>query len=1194
MGVVPGSQPRHPGDMAQMLSHQSAQQRMYVATGMPPNAPSAQYGGVGAFGDQFRQRFESIQSQQSMSPYVASMMAGGQPSQYLPSPLMMTPPSTGVFRPPSEGPRYAPLPPLPVMPIMSTPFTPQLPPPMFGLASDRAAAMQDFRQDSMFAHAAQAPRILGTGMGIGAAAFAGSRVGGLWGGIAGGALGAMSGMAGGIGNMMMRPFQPMIARREMGAGIRDFSQDWAISGPDLHSRGFGFSRDASIRLAEQMQDLSKDKAFRRDTGGMFNTPDLMKIAQTSGRVGLMDTSQDIEGVTKNIKDVSRTLRKYMQLTQDPDMVGVLRELGQMRQFGMTLNDMERSAQMLNRYSRAAGTSIAGMKEMGLLGGATFQQAGLTAGSGVTYGMHAAMAARQAVATGGIQPRDLALLGGVQGMTQRNIQAQAAMMSMPLFGAAVGQWGSGGFGFNQGALGGMMSGGAQGMVTGAVGAMGAAVGQGGIGALALQPLQQRRLQTQAAESMTPEQGTNLRFQMALRTGSQLMGGKSDPGSFALGARMLYGDEVAEQMLVEGQNPAYFKSMRSHIQGAQRRLAREQRAENKANEMGTLSSIGQETGRALGRAWDYSPYGAAQRGITQAAGTIAGGFRRMGETLDDIHAEAEGTIVTRFSDRAVAGTAEQRKALAQMDTGAVSRLAYRPGGGARETDYSGRTNFQALRYGTGSSAMGMVDGLPDVLGAGLEHVTGSLVESAFGKDTTRKIVRYKAQQAREYGEAAKVAATEGLTDALREKTLASYASKTKSPSKAVNVREAAIQKIVSLAKVQVKLGTLGRAIGGVDLTSGGIDAAIRKSFEESGMSSEEAQKHMQNMSAEERAALRGDIIAQARRDVPDAASWFDDAEKAGVFEKRATRETTEQILKRKEALIQVGENALDLTFNAGLYDMGDKAGAGEVREMLKLGPKEAMLRTVAAAQAGGVKGASAAGLKAYMREFGKGRDEATVSAEYAKLLDKAKGDVQGMSADARERMTGMFTSGEAGDLDKTIKTVLSTSATAQDNMQMANLLGGGLQSIAGFTKGGGSELKGILESTGGLTGGDLVKSFDRAGLAKLRASGQGELASKIAQAQAEKDPGKRQALEEDVKQQVASLGEAAKKKEEEATTATGPEAKDLAMSEEAITALQSQMQSVFKDFIPAAENFSKGAERLNSAMDSDMFKAMLGDK
>jgi hypothetical protein len=175
---------------------------------------------------------------------------------------------------------------------------------------------------------------------------------------------------------------------------------------------------------------------------MFNRQDLMQMTKQGGRAGLFDMAQSVPQIKQQLRTTATTIKQFMELTNDPDVSNVIRQMGQLRSFGMTQQEMVTAAQGMKTFARAAGTTVGGVQQMGGLPGAmTFQQAGLTPGTGFQYGNYAAASARQLVASGEVNPRQLALMGGVQGIAQRDIQAQAAMGSMPLFGAANAQYGS---------------------------------------------------------------------------------------------------------------------------------------------------------------------------------------------------------------------------------------------------------------------------------------------------------------------------------------------------------------------------------------------------------------------------------------------------------------------------------------------------------------------------------------------------------------------------------------------------------------------------------------------------------------------------------------------------------------------------------------------------------------------------------
>ena len=1213
LGVTPMSQPPSPGDAARMLVDQSAQQRVSaMSAGMPPsNWGAGGGGGNSVFGEQFRQRFEAIQSQQSFNPYIAQSMSGGQgyASGMLPSPVMMTPPSTGVYRTRPQGPMYAPLPPQPMSPPIRTPFTPMPTSPMFQLPEDRAARMQDMERDQFFSRAVQAPRVIGEGIGIGGTAALGGAVGGPLGAIAGGILGRSSGFAQGLGNLAMKPFQSMIERRQMGAALRRMSQDWVVSGQDMHETGRGFNRDASIRLAEEIQDLSKDKAFKKATGGMFNRSDLMKITQESGRSGLLDESQDIEGVRKNIKNVSQTLRKYMQLTQDPDMVNVLRELGQMKQFGMTLDDMEEAAQSMNRYSRAAGVSIAGIKQMGMAGAATFQQAGLTGGSGMTYGMHAAASARQAVATGTFQPRELALMGGVQGVAQRNMQAQAAMLSMPLFGAAAGQFGSQGFQLNQGALGGMGAGGGAGMVRQAVSNMGGAVQRGGVGALALFPLQQRSLQTQAAEEMTPEQLRAMRFKMALRTGEQL--GLEGAGAFGAGARMLFGTEVAEQMMYEGQNPQAFQAERDRISEQQQRLARRQRAANEARTPGTMTRIGRDLwDNPLVRGKDL------ERGFGAMGRLVGAGFENAGDTItgmrqgiEDINAEAEGRVITRFDDRFVASD-QQRRESRRLNRGVLGaaglgRSPIQATGGA-----SFRNVTRALSYASGGDsdagaeeatiAAGVlmpveglltnVLGMENVATAGIEAAMGAGLTATVGSDKVQKFVDQQTKSARAYTRAAKSAAVgKGSTVKGRVATIEALEKASKGRISGGSALSGAARKVSELVKSRTRGGIASIFMDDGTINDTELENTIVESLKEEGMSESEAKRTVSEMrTSGDFDDFKGSVLNRAKDMAgPEHAEQFDAAEEeAGLLHKTRERDAQEEVMEKKEVTIKALENRLDFTGNIGFGDLYEKGGVEELRKMATKGPGALLAATAAV----GDKEARTKAFAEYKRiHKGSGLSDKELRKKFDTEVQGV--DIGEMSSGLKERLTSISEGGETGDVGQSMRYLSAWSAETVKAQEYADVVGGGgLQSVREMIGGEGAGKLGELLESGEVTGAGVASKLSKRDLRTLARKDKG-LARDLAKLKTETDPEKRKALDASVMSRLSDLGDARKKKEEETKEAEGEEAKDLAESGEALAGIQGELAGIFKDFKPAAEKFADGADRLQKAMDSDMFKRML---
>ena len=605
LGLIPGSGPttqvKSPAQAAAELSQQASMQIQQAQQTMQIARPTSS---MFTFGQQYQQQFQAAQAQSSYGPYAASMLGSFTQPSALPSPLMMTPAHTGVFRPPmpyGSGAGGSPMSPMPVMPMFQTPFTPQLPTPNFRTPWEQEVQQRELRADQLYSMTSQAPRFGGMAAGYGMGAMAGAAVGGRFGAVGrgvgavlGGVGAHMSGFAGGMGQMAMWPMRPGLEAHSMGLAAQRMSQDWVVGGPNLHELGRGLSRDASMSMGRSIQNLAENRGFKQETRGMFNRHDLTNILEQSGKSGLMDFDQSVGQIQDRLRQVSRTVSRFMELTNDPDVTSVIKRMGQMRTFGMSLPEIEQAASSMRTFSRAAGTTVGGLWQQGLPGAMTYQALGLSGGAGMQYGMYSAAMARQSVASGTYNEAQLAMLGGVQGVAQRNMQAQGAMMSMPLFGASVGTYGQGGWGLNGASLAGVSRGGPQGMVLGAVGNMNAAVQAGGIGALAMMPLQQRQIQDQAARTMSPYEQTAMRFNMASQTGKFL--GLSGAGGFAAGARLLYGDEVAEQMLLEASNPQYWKSQKRMIQQERDTLARQQRQEIQDAAPGFMVQAGRDMATA----------------------------------------------------------------------------------------------------------------------------------------------------------------------------------------------------------------------------------------------------------------------------------------------------------------------------------------------------------------------------------------------------------------------------------------------------------------------------------------------------------------------------------------------------------------------------------------------------------------------
>ena len=1159
-------------------------------------------------GEQFRQQFVGIQAQQSMNPYgaqIAAQYAGARSYNqgYMPSPLMMTPPSTGVFRPPAPQP-ISPISPMYRPPIPMTPFTPRMPEPMFQTAYEQQSRLQDMRDNQMFSYASQAPSALAQGAGLAAGAYAGARFGAQFGrygrmiGAAGGAaLAGFSGISRGLGNLADMAMQPMRETREMGAGIQNMTKSWVVSGPQLHRMGRGLSRDSSIEMAEQIRDLSGQDSFQKQTGDMFNRQDLMQIMGQGGRAGLFDMAQSVPQIKQQLRETAVTIKQFMELTNNPDVSSVIRDMGRLRQFGLSTQEMVQAAQGMRGYARAAGTSIGGIQEMGGLPGAmTFQQAGLTAGTGFQYGNYAAASARQLVASGGISSRQLALMGGVQGIAQRDIQAQAAFSSMPMFAAMNAQYGPQGWGVNQRNLG-QGGQGAFGMVQQSLQALNQGVRQGGLGALATFPLMQRQIADEATAQMTPEQLMAQRFQMAMQTGKRL--GLRGEGAFAAGARTMFGDEVAEQMLMQAKSPGFIRGQRQQLDIRRRELAMEhrRRVEEEAPFMG--GAIG-DVGRAIDRA----------TGIGRTARAAAGVLGDIGEEFTSANRSVFGRAWDSFQDREALRTQGVYRRRMDAGTAAAARGLRKAGKGAIKDLVSGAGEFSGAKAGVaisdaalvnaenletegglkwGASVADAVIGTPlRLLGdiAGLEPDVGAAVAGASAAlstagmdraDKSRMVGSYirKVSDTLETIDRAKVVGgkVENVTSAAKSIDQAMGGGK----REGLNILRAAGDK---LDKLVYDRGKYGEA-----LTDDDYKKILKETIVQKGdVSSSEADKMVASLMSrpEVKAEVKTQMTHYAKQEPRDSSIWLktheQDARTAMYDQLSQQSDKRVEAVKQQQAATEkklgVGESevAKYSVLDVSLEDLSFGLIGGYSEEEIQV--------QETAAEMGGTKfAATAAGLRAFT-----GDKDDRDSAQWEALV-KEKGWTYEEEQAEMKRIQEFARKNEdvAGRMRE-----MAGKGTIEDLQSYATGVGvRGLQAAftsQGFVEGIGKYSAGLEEylatAEGPITAEGVAKQFTSKELETMAKSGgqQGRDMAALIKDAKEGDEEAQQMLTQYAQDQLKVTEEGT---EEVATTkGEGKEAQRLETSEKALEG----MAAMLKDFSPAAKEFKEATSMFRDAMEA----------
>lgn len=666
---------RHPADAARdavqmtqtmaMNTMQSAQAVNFAAMGTPGGGFSGGFGGggggggwgMGGFANQYRQNMIGIQQQQ-LNPWLAGSMAsmmgqGGYQSGMMPSPIQMTQPSMGIYRPSAPMPMGQ-IPPMPPMPLFPTPFTPSMPSPMFSTAFDYNMQRGELRGIQHTAGALSLPGVAARGGAAAAGGWAGAGLGahmgarfGAGGAAIGSALGGIAGMmgtdhflGGGIQGLadQMNPFD-RVARHT--AQIRGMSQDFVIGGSGLSAGGRGLSIGASAHMGRQLNNLAADSGFQRQTGSQFSTQDLMKITQTSGQQGLLDMAQNPEQMVGQVKNVAKALTAFMKLAGEPDVTEALRQMGQMRQMGLSLGETIQATQQAKQFARMSGTSVRGVMEAGGLPGAMiFQQQGLSAGLGMQVGMGGLGMARQAVAGGTYTTQQLAMLGGVQGVAQNNMEMSAAMLKQPMMAAAMSGFSGGSFGLNAGNVR-QLAGGGLGinqLANMGVNNMTAAVAQGGISAIGSFQMQQGELQDQLGRALGPEGLKMMSFQQIRKT-RDFLGLKGAGGTFAGAKAMGMTDDQAKQATMEMSSPEFFQNMQRQISITKQ----EQRAEAYARRQESSPTL---IDKAAADSPSIRELRSSFRGLGTGVGDVLeGGVAMLSQSGEEHAANKSGQTVVR---------------------------------------------------------------------------------------------------------------------------------------------------------------------------------------------------------------------------------------------------------------------------------------------------------------------------------------------------------------------------------------------------------------------------------------------------------------------------------------------------------------------------------------------------------------------
>lgn len=304
-------------------------------------------------------------------------------------------------------------------------FGPSLPPPMYGNA-------QQARQQGVESSSRSLSMVQG-GVGVGArvAGYAAANM--LLPGF-GGMIYEGLGIGQGVQNMSNAMFSPIIQQRERALALQNQSTQYVVGGSMLSASGQGMSGVAAQQITTGIGRMADSAQFKRDTGGMFNRADVDRITRMSGELGMLDNAQSADQMLREIKRVSKAVSNFMRIAEEPDLQKAMQRMGQLRQIGMNVTEMPSAAANARAFARMAGVSIDTAMDTAAQQSGIYRQAGLSNAAGFQASLGAQGMARQL--TGLMDPRQLNMAGGQQGVQETLMRGAASAATLTPFNMAL--------------------------------------------------------------------------------------------------------------------------------------------------------------------------------------------------------------------------------------------------------------------------------------------------------------------------------------------------------------------------------------------------------------------------------------------------------------------------------------------------------------------------------------------------------------------------------------------------------------------------------------------------------------------------------------------------------------------------------------------------------------------------------------
>ncbi len=184
----------------------------------------------------------------------------------------------------------------------------------------------------------------------------------------------------------------------------------------------GLTNQAALSLSRQMEYSAAGSGFRDGN-------DLKKVMGQASGLGMLNGMQSLGEVTKKVTDLAKASREIVMLGEGITMSDAMQLQKLTQDMGISTTKFRgmNIGKNLVMAARAAGMSMDEAAQVGGQGAMTFQQLGLGAASGMNAAFFSNIAAKGLTGVGAFSQRQLAAMGGEQGIAQNLLMGQASTM-----------------------------------------------------------------------------------------------------------------------------------------------------------------------------------------------------------------------------------------------------------------------------------------------------------------------------------------------------------------------------------------------------------------------------------------------------------------------------------------------------------------------------------------------------------------------------------------------------------------------------------------------------------------------------------------------------------------------------------------------------------------------------------------------